>query len=112
MAVVGEQGRGKSSLLRMVQEGLESAQSPCSVIPFSVWGYETTGAASTAILRAIIEKVGDHVGTVALSGLPEAYVSAVESSGGKLAKAMSPLLAHKEPKRLMVGLAADVVALC
>lgn len=54
LAVVGELGCGKSSLLRFVSEGLSARVNGVEMVEFSAWGYDSPGAVASGILATLV----------------------------------------------------------
>lgn len=85
IALLGEQGSGKSSLLGLCMQFSESRASykpPCVFIQLSLWPYESSEAATKASLSALSRACARLVSPGAVSGVPSRYLSATKGSGG------------------------------
>jgi hypothetical protein len=115
MALVGELGSGKSTILELTKCQLREQYGTDGplVVNVSLWQFETPQAALRGILDAIIDALAGHVSTVSLTGLSGRYVEAVEKLGGFWAAANALLKPSSSPERILasvdhVALAADI----
>lgn len=81
MALIGEAGAGKSTICKLVKRRLESVPS-IRIVTVSLWPFDSAEAAVRGILQSLIDELGHHTSTLALRGIPEAYVSAMEGVTG------------------------------
>ncbi len=103
IAVNGELGSGKTSVRKLVEQRLGEAargESPI-IVSISLWPYENAAAAVEAILSRLIEAIGEHVNTIALRSVPQAYVSAAEGLGDWLKPIAGLLGSRRAPGELV-----------
>ncbi|MFN0011188.1 MAG: hypothetical protein ACKVS8_06030 [Phycisphaerales bacterium] len=81
VAVVGPLGSGKSSIRGLTQFYLRNDRR-VRFVHLSLWPFESPEAAVRGVLGSLLHELGLHVNSLALAGLPEDYVLAVEQAGG------------------------------
>ncbi|RKH94735.1 P-loop NTPase fold protein [Corallococcus sp. AB038B] len=83
IALVGETGAGKSSILNLISEKIASSTNTKGVYicQVSLWPFDSTQAAISGILSAVSELLAEHVAIFPLKGLPADYVDAIEGTG-------------------------------
>jgi hypothetical protein len=104
IALIGELGTGKTSILKLVCHHLaESDQlgKRVAIIPVTLWPFDSAEAASRGILNSLTRELGRHVNVARLSGLPDAYVSVVEKAGGMWASITSFMRAPNDPDQIL-----------
>lgn len=82
IAVVGPLGSGKSTIRGLVEERFKGHDT-IRMVSLSVWPFDTPEAAVEGILNAIIRTLRQEVGTLALTGLPNEYIRAIEHAAGR-----------------------------
>lgn len=81
IAIRGDFGTGKSSLCRLLEERLSSAESPKFIFCYvDGWGREDSSFAGQ-ILEIVIEKLSEHTDCSSLIDVPESYMNALNGSG-------------------------------
>jgi len=117
IAVVGEYGSGKSSILNMLDYYLKQenrgelnncdgegssyyADESVDIIVCSVdgWGF-TKGTTAEHILECAINKLSEYIDTSSLRNIPEQYRAAMNSTGNMFVKALGGLLRRWESPR-------------
>jgi len=109
VALVGEYGSGKSSILKMVDYYLKpenrnelnqnngndksgSVNQKVDVITCTVYGWGfAKGSTAEHILECAINELGEHVDVSGLRTVPEQYVAAVDSAGNVFLKILTAL---------------------
>lgn len=109
MAVVGPLGSGKSTIRRLVEHHLTAHRS-VRMLHLSLWPFDSAEAAVAGILRAVIRALGKHVNTLAVTGLSERYVTAIERVGGRWGVLARFLRGESRPEAILQGLAAIATA--
>ncbi len=104
MAVVGELGSGKSTIRALVAHDLDE-DSSVQMVSLSLWPFDSSEAAVAGILRAVIQSLGEHVNTLALTGLSEQYVSTIERVGGRWGALARHLHGESQPEAVLDSLA-------
>jgi len=120
IALVGPLGAGKSTILRLTKCEIEKLGSSkrTLIVNVSLWPYESSEAAIRGVLDTLIDELGHHVSTLALTGLAGQYVNAVEKIGGHFAAAYALFQPPARPEKILqafddVALAANIrVVLC
>ncbi|MEQ8845892.1 MAG: P-loop NTPase fold protein [Phycisphaerales bacterium] len=82
IALIGPKGSGKSSILSLVERELTDTAN-IEFARISLWAYDTPEAAMRGVLDRLIETVGRHAPTLALTGLPGEYLAAVDHMAGR-----------------------------
>ncbi len=90
IALIGPLGSGKTSIGRLVKYHL-SKQRDIRHIQLSLWQYHTPEAAVSGILNSLINELGNEVDTLSITGLPDAYLKAIEKSRSPFS-GLAPLL--------------------
>jgi len=80
IAIVGEQGAGKSTIGSLVAHHLRTNQQ-ILFVRISLWPFDSSEAAVRGVLSEIVRALGTRVNTLSLTGLPEKYVAIVERLG-------------------------------
>ena len=82
MAVVGPLGSGKSTIRRLVAHHLAEHPS-VQMLDISLWPFDSAESAVAGILGAVVRSLGEHVNTLAITGLSERYVNTIERVAGR-----------------------------
>ncbi|MFP2896955.1 P-loop NTPase fold protein [Corallococcus sp. 4LFB] len=88
IALIGETGSGKSSILNLASKQLTKSNPNTCIIRLSLWPFESTQAAIAGVLNAILEQLSNHVPVYHLKGLSTDYIDAIEGTGLPLIKAI------------------------
>lgn len=104
MAIVGPLGSGKSTIRKLVEHHLTTHRS-IQMLNLSLWPYDSAEAAVSGILRTVIQGLGRHVNTFAVTGLSERYVTAIERVGGRWGVLARFLRSDSRPEVILQSLA-------
>jgi hypothetical protein len=99
IAVVGPRGSGKSTLAELTRAELRESHPNVRLVRVSLWPFDSAEAAVRGVLRKLIDELGEHAPTTALSGLSDDYAFAVEKAAGPLAGLGRLLRGVPEPDR-------------
>lgn len=112
LALIGERGSGKTSILNIVKQSLESStQRRVVIVDVSLWQFDTPEAAIGGVLRAITAELSKYVNVLHLLGLPHHYTRALENAPSWLG-AISPLLSPVvQPHELLRRIESVAVAI-
>ncbi len=104
IAILGALGSGKSSIGRLVEHHLKG--SPYTLyLQISLWPYNTTEVAVSGILNSLIDKLGQEINTLSLSGLADRYLYAIERTSGPFSGFIRLLKVEPTPTVLLKKLA-------
>jgi len=109
MAIVGPLGSGKSTIRGLVEHRLK-AHRHVEMCNLSLWSFDSAEAAVAGILRAVIQALGKHVNTLALTGLSERYVTVIERVGGRWGILARLLRGQSRPEVILQELSAIATA--
>lgn len=109
MAVVGPLGSGKSTIRRLVAHDLAEHPS-VQMLDISLWPFDSAESAVAGILGAVVRSLGEHVNTLAVSGLSERYVTTIERVAGRWGTLARYLRGESRPEVILDGLAAIATA--
>jgi hypothetical protein len=74
VALVGEYGSGKSTILRWVQADLLKTRNPAvQIVWVSCWGFSDSASVAIHVMERLIETLQQAVDLSAIRGLPQAY---------------------------------------
>jgi len=104
LAVVGEVGAGKTSLMKVVRSKVDaqSIATPLAIVPVSVWPYASVEAAVTGILTALTNALGLFVNTWPITGLPSDYIDLIERVEGWPARVANLFRAKTDDPRAVL----------
>lgn len=103
IAIVGEPGAGKSSVLNLVLYELiknKTLGNTVTIIPISLWPFDTVEAAVRGILAPLSTSIARHINTSPIAGLPDEYISAIENTGHNWARI---LRSSKSPSAVLAS---------
>ncbi|WNG26220.1 hypothetical protein F0U62_20960 [Cystobacter fuscus] len=89
IALVGEPGVGKSTILSLtIYQMVQNKQlgSRVTIIPVSLWPFDSVEAAVRGILAPLSDGLSRHVNVSPIAGLPDEYVNAIENTGQNWAR--------------------------
>ena len=109
IAIVGPLGSGKSTILRLVEHHLKPHPS-YQMLVISLWPFDSAEAAVAGILRSVIRSLGDHVNTLAVSGLSERYITTIEHVAGRWGILARYLRSESQPEDLLDSLSEIATA--
>lgn len=81
MAVIGPLGSGKSTIGRLVSYHLQRKPA-VRLVEVSLWPFDSAESAVRGVLRALTRELGKNVNVLALVGLSDDYVTAIEKTAG------------------------------
>lgn len=114
IAVVGEKGSGKSTILALVKYYLREKNlldKRIILVEISLWPFETADAAVIGILDELTTALGKHVNTLALTRLAKKYVNAVSSSSLNLSAITSLIEDSASPETILKEIESIVAAI-
>lgn len=100
IAVVGSLGSGKSTIGNFVSKYIKDQQK-IIFVRFSAWPYDSPEAAVRGVLNELIKNLGARVNTLALSGLADNYVSAIEKARGIISGIVNLVRGDYQPNILL-----------
>ncbi len=110
IAIIGLLGSGKSSIGRLVEHHLKKTPS-IQYLQIPLWPYNTVEAAVSGVLNSLLDKLGQELNTLALSGLPNRYLFAIERAVGPFSGFARLLEVGLTPSRLLNNF-ATIAAAC
>lgn len=111
MALIGDLGSGKSSILRLAKREIEErAASPTIVVvEVSFWPFDSPDAAVRGVLDALVRGLSEYVSTWAIAGVANRYLGVVEKLGGWKAALATAVQTPVSPEQVLAKI--DEVAL-
>lgn len=100
IAIVGPTGSGKTSIGKLVEHHLITHARTRFVL-ISIWPFDSPGAAVRGILDRLIKELSLHVNTLSIGRLPEKYITAIESSGGRWSSTFGALCSSDDPETIL-----------
>ena len=108
-ALIGPRGSGKSSIACFVEFEL-GRSSQFVIARISLWPFDSAEAAVRGVLQRIIQQLGSRIDCLALTGLPEQYVSAIERTPGQWGILGRLLRGNSEPRQMIDGIEESLLA--
>jgi energy-coupling factor transporter ATP-binding protein EcfA2 len=104
LALLGDVGSGKTSILRLVSQRLTHKQGEhphVETIIFGLWPYATEQAAAEALLEKIIDAISRHADVLGLRGIPRRYASIIRAGDGLFHAIGEALSESAQPEELL-----------
>jgi hypothetical protein len=74
IAIVGEFGSGKTTILRWIEADLKNQRQPRVIVSWiSCWGFSSASSVAVHVISKLIEAVQETIDVTSIRGLPEAY---------------------------------------
>lgn len=108
--LVGPVGSGKSTICKWVQQHFEH-DDRMRVVRVTLWPYKDAESAVRGVLDRLLEELSNLTDTLSLAGVPEAYVSAVESEIGLLGRLARLAQVASDPQELLEQLSTILKSL-
>lgn len=84
IALIGVRGSGKTTIKNLVLRRMRNEKKVCHV-QITLWPFDSPEAAVRGILDSLINELGRFVNVLSLRGIPDQYVSIIESASGRWA---------------------------
>ncbi|MCH8043290.1 MAG: hypothetical protein IID44_06185 [Planctomycetes bacterium] len=107
MALVGGLGSGKSSIRELVDYRLRQIDGVADevvVVNLTMWPFDSPEAAVRGILNKLTSELSKHVNTLALTGVADSYVRAIEKTSGFLGSVSHFLSGPSQPTDALKGI--------
>lgn len=113
LALLGEQGSGKSTIRALVEHYLDADsgfREKVVLMSVSLWPFESVEAAARAILTKTVRAIGEHADTLGIAGIPTEYARLMETVAAPVAKMLGQDSGTASPDEVLDRLSAVLLA--